>query len=116
MFDTIRHAPSAQELAAKFVAVVDAGSAADEAARLAKAAATWAAHSDAAIDDANEITAAATRARQAAERAELAATAAEAEEAARAAWAAMTTAQEADARISAAIVESLIECDPAVRG
>jgi len=109
MFEIIRETPGVQNSAAKLVAILDARTAADTAARVAQSASEWATRSELAIDDATEVWAAAARARLAAERAEIAATAEEAWAAARAAWAAVTSAQEADARINAAIAESLTQ-------
>jgi hypothetical protein len=108
MFETIRESASVQNSVERLVAIVDARSAAEAAAQIAQAVSGWATRTDLVIDDATEVWAAAGRARQAAERAEIAPTVEEARAAARAAWAAMTTAQEAEARVTATIVDSLI--------
>lgn len=108
MFEIIRETPGVQKSAAMLVAIADARCGAETAARIASGAAQWATRSDLAIDDATEVWAAAGRARQAAEQAENAASVDEAWAAARAAWAAVTTAQEADARINAAIADAIL--------
>jgi len=107
MLQTIRETRSIRTPAAKIVAIADARAAAETAARIARATAYWAVRSDLAADDATEVLAAAVRARQAADRSEFAATPEEAWTAARAAWAAVTTAEEADRRITSAIAESI---------
>ncbi len=107
MLQTLPTAGSFRTPAALSVAIADARSAAETAARIARATAYWAVRSDLAADDAAEVLAAAMRARIAADRAESATGPDQAWLAARAAWAAVTTAEEADARINAAIAESL---------
>jgi hypothetical protein len=107
MLQTIREVSSLRTPAAKLVAIADARTAAETAARIARATAYWAVRSDLAADDATEVLAAAVRARQAADTAEFATTPEQAWLAARAAWAAVTTAEEADRRVTSAIAESL---------
>ena len=97
-----------QNPAAKLMAIADASSAAEVAAGIARSASAWALNFDQVADDVAEVVSAAGRARRAAESAELADSADEAWSAARAAWAAATSAQEADARINAAIADTLV--------
>lgn len=86
----------------------DAELAAELAAQAAENAVIWAHASGVGEDDAAEAARAAMRARAATERAMLAETDAEVIIEAAAAWAATETAQEADARVIAAIAEALL--------
>jgi len=86
----------------RIVAIADAHLAAATCERLAILSRSWCRDSGIGHDDAHEVMLAAHRARMAAQEAENA----ETEEAA---WAAVTTAREADARISEAIVDRLID-------
>jgi hypothetical protein len=104
-----RVSKSATESASRIAAIADAWTAAEMARRLAHAAANWAALSGVGDDDAAEVFRAAMRAKDAAEQAERAATLDEAWQAARLAWAAVSSAHEADGRVSAAIAEALAE-------
>ena len=93
----------------RIVAVADAHLAAATAERLAAIARHWAREAGIGTDDAHEVQLAAHRARMAAHEAEQATTEEAAWAAARLAWAAVTSAREADARISEAIVDRLID-------
>lgn len=92
----------------RLAAIADAYAAAEAAARLSRECAEWTSHAGIGEDDAAEVTLAALRAREAATAATRARTREDAWEWARQAWAAVTSAQEADARINAAIVEALM--------
>lgn len=92
----------------RLAAIADAYAAAEAAARLAKESAEWSSHAGVGEDDAAEVTLAALRAREAATGATRARTREDAWEWARQAWAAVTSAKEADARVNAAVVESLM--------
>lgn len=89
-------------------AVADAQAAAARAAKLAADAVRWAQRAEVGADDAAEALLAAHRARQAADRAAQAETTAEAASLARLAWAACTSAVEASARVTSAIVEQMV--------
>jgi hypothetical protein len=91
----------------RLAAIADAHAAAETAGRIAWLCAEWAMRSGAGEDDAAEAVKAAVRARQAADVAEHAKFD-DAWQAARLAWAAVSTVNEADERVKAAIVESLI--------
>lgn len=92
----------------RLAAIADAYAAAEAAARLSRECAEWTSHAGIGEDDAAEVTLAALRAREAATAATRARTREDAWEWARQAWAAVTSAQEADARINAAIVDALM--------
>jgi hypothetical protein len=94
---------------AVMVAALDALAAADRASALAIDAHEWAAASGAGADDAAEASRAAGRARQAAEHAAVAGSEDEALDCARLAWAAAGSAEEASARVGAAIAELAIQ-------
>jgi len=89
-------------------AVADAQAATSRAVRVAADAILWAERAGVGADDAAEALRAANRARDAAEHAAHASSAAEAASFARLAWAAHTSAVEASARVTAAIVEQLV--------
>lgn len=103
-----RKKPTLYKDNSRLAAIADAYAAAEAAARLAKEAAAWAGHAGLGEDDAAEVTLAALRAREAAACCTRARTREDAWEWARQAWAAVTSAKEADARVNAAIVESLM--------
>lgn len=92
----------------RLAAIADAYAAAEAAARLSRECAEWSSSAGIGEDDAAEVTLAALRAREAASCATRARTREDAWEWARQAWAAVTSAKEADARVNAAIVESLM--------
>ena len=92
----------------RLAAIADAQTAADTAARLARECTSWATSAGVGEDDAAEVVFAALRAREAAEEAGRARTADDAWEWSRQAWAAVSSAQEADARINAAIVDDMM--------
>jgi hypothetical protein len=89
------------------LATLDAQTAADRAAEVAREAYDWAVRLDAGADDAVEASRAAVRARHAAEAAANAADQAAAQDLARLAWAALASAEEASARVNAAVAEKL---------
>jgi hypothetical protein len=91
-----------------FVAVADAGAAADRASRLAVETSVWTQRVPAAQDDAGDAARAAMRARIAAERACNAMTVTGAWSLARLAWAAETSVEEASARVTSLIAEQML--------
>jgi len=93
----------------RIVAIADAHLAAATCERLATLSRCWSRDSGVGHDDAHEVMLAAHRARMAAQEAENAESEEAAWAAARLAWAAVTSAREADARISEAIVDRLID-------
>ena len=93
----------------RIVAIADAHLAAATCERLATLSRSCCRYSGIGHDDAHEVMLAAHRARKAAQEAENAENEEAAWAAARLAWAAVTTAREADARISEAIVDRLID-------
>jgi hypothetical protein len=96
------------EEASRQAAVSDALTAAETAEKLCRESVYYAGLAGAGQDDAAEVQAAAHRARTAANEAEAATTLDGAWQAARLAWAAVTSAHEADARVTAAIAEKLL--------
>lgn len=97
-----------EDEASRLAAIADAHTAAETAAMLATRCAEWVVRAGLGEDDAAEAVRAAVRARHAADTAASAATLDETWEAARLAWAAVSSAMEADARVTSAIVERMI--------
>jgi len=93
----------------RIVAIADAHLAAATAERLALSSSRFSARHDVASDDAHEVRMAAHRAKMAALEAEQSETDEAAWAAARLAWAAVVSAREADARISEAMVDRLMD-------
>lgn len=93
----------------RIVAIADAHLAAATAERLASGSSRFAREYNVGLDDAHEVRLAAHRAHMAALEAEQAATDEAAWAAARLAWAAVVSAREADARISEAVVDRLMD-------
>jgi hypothetical protein len=93
----------------RIVAIADAHLAAATAERLAVSSSQFAARNNVGHDDAHEVRLAAHRAHLAALEAEEAETDETAWSAARLAWAAVVSAREADARVSEAVVDRLID-------
>ena len=108
--------PPSKSVSELFIAVADAGAAADRAAMVAADAWRWTKRIPSALEDAGDAACAAMRARQAAERAAAAPTASGAWSLARLAWAAEMSAEEANARVTAQIVDEIVslsaECPP----
>lgn len=97
-----------EDEASRLAAIADAHTAAETAGMLATQCAEWAMRAGIGEDDAADAVRAAVRARQAADAAASGGSLDDRWESARLAWAAVSSAMEADARVTAAIVERMM--------